>query len=266
MRIPFFVKREMMKRKKIEEIYEKFHSPEFLTSDPLLVVHRYRSSDMLPEIALLSALLSYGRVSQIIKAIESVLQLTDDLSSEFLVSTSNNDILGLLSEFKYRFHTGKDIALLLIVLKDIRSEYGSLTDLTKELWERSSSGELLFENFTQEFKMRAINYPELHEPSFDWLFPSPSKGSPCKRIAMYFRWMVREDDGIDLALWQFIPTSELTIQVDTHVARVSKELGLTKRRGTSWKMAREITDNLQKLCSKDPVRYDFSLCRAGMFE
>ncbi len=105
-----------MKRKKIEELFQKYHSSEYLTSDPLLVVHRFRDSEMLPEIALLSALLSYGRVSQIIKAIESVLRSMNNLSSEFLMSLSNEEIIQLLEGFKYRFHTGKDIALFLIII------------------------------------------------------------------------------------------------------------------------------------------------------
>ncbi len=255
-----------MKRKKIEELYHTYHSPEYLTSDPLLVVHRFRNSSTLPEVALLAALLSYGRVPQIIKAIETVLQLTDNLSQDFFESATDDEIIHSLSDFKYRFHTGKDIALLLIKLKEIRFEFGSLTEFTKTIWNSSQNGEELFENFTQAFKKEDTQHSDIHEASFDWLFPSPSKGSPCKRVAMYFRWMVRENDGIDFGVWTFIPTSELTIPVDTHVARVSKELGLTSRKSTSWKMAREITENLQKLSKNDPVKYDFSLCRAGMFE
>ncbi len=255
-----------MKRKKIEELYTTYHSAEYLTSDPLLVVHRFRESETLPEVALLAALLSYGRVPQIIKAIEIVLKLTDNLSEQFFASTSDEQIIQSLSNFKYRFHTGTDIALLLIKLKDIRTEFGSLTEFTKTVWDDSSNGEELFEKFTQAFKNRDKRHSTIHEASFDWLFPSPSKGSPCKRIAMYFRWMVRENDGIDFGEWDFIPTSELTIPVDTHVARVSKELGLTSRKSANWKMAREITDNLKKLSKNDPVKYDFSLCRAGMFE
>lgn len=254
----------MIRKKEIENIYNKYHKPEYLDIDPLVVVHRYAHSEMLPEISLTAALLSYGRVSMIIKALESVLAATDSISADFIDNTSLNEKRSCLSSFKYRFHIGDDLALLFTLFKEIREQYSSLTHLAELLWNSSDGGEDFFNSFTGEFKRRAEEYPEVHRDYFNWLLPSPSSGSPCKRVAMFFRWMARENDGIDLGIWSFIDTKELVIPVDTHVANVAQQVGLTTKKTSSWKMALEITENLKRFSSEDPVRYDFSLCRAGM--
>lgn len=256
----------MIQRKKIAAIFEQYHHPAYLEIDPLVVVHRYKGCDSLPEIALTAALLSYGRVSQIIKAIETILLLTHDFDFEYLNEKSSTELQDIFRDFKYRFHVGTDIVLLIELLKQIRFEHSSLTSFAEQLWNDSSDGKDLFNRFTQFFKDEGKKHKSLHREYFDWLFPSPHNGSPSKRIAMFFRWMVRDDDGIDLGLWQFIPTKELYIPVDTHVARVSQQLGLTTLKNGSWKMAEMITDNLRKIDAKDPVKFDFSLCRFGMVE
>ena len=75
--------------------------------------------------------------------------------------------------------------------------------------------------------------------------------------------MVRKDE-IDFGIWKAIRKNELIIPVDTHIARICKELGLTKRNNVSWQMAEEITDNLRKFDKNDPVKYDFAICHIGI--
>ena len=98
-----------------------------------------------------------------------------------------------------------------------------------------------------------------------YLIPSTLKNSPCKRLFMFFRWMVR-DDNIDLGLWKFINPQELVIPLDTHVFRVSKELGLTTKRTASLRTAIEITDNLKRFNRDDPVKYDWALSHIGIIK
>jgi len=108
-------------------------------------------------------------------------------------------------------------------------------------------------------------YPA-QEKSFEFFFPAPCNGSTCKRLNMYLRWMVRRSDGIDLGIWKNVMPAALIMPVDTHVAAVAARLGLTSRKTVDWAMAEEITDALRLLDPDDPVRFDFSLCRAGMVD
>jgi uncharacterized protein (TIGR02757 family) len=86
-----------------------------------------------------------------------------------------------------------------------------------------------------------------------------------KRLMLLLRWMIRPADGVDLGLWD-IPTSRLIIPVDTHIHKLSRNLGLTRRNDVSWRTAEEITAALRRLDPDDPVKYDFSLCHLGMLQ
>ena len=78
--------------------------------------------------------------------------------------------------------------------------------------------------------------------------------------------MIRRNDKLDFGLWRSIEPSKLIIPLDTHIARISSNIGLTKRKSTDWQMAEEITASLRELDGKDPVKYDFSLARLGILE
>ena len=77
--------------------------------------------------------------------------------------------------------------------------------------------------------------------------------------------MARPEDGVDLGQWPLDP-SRLLIPVDTHIHRLGRNLGLTRRRDVSWKTAEEITAALRRFDASDPVKYDFSLCHLGMLQ
>jgi uncharacterized protein (TIGR02757 family) len=97
-------------------------------------------------------------------------------------------------------------------------------------------------------------------------FSDPRAGGACKRLNLYLRWMVRPDDGVDLGLWPAVSPAQLTVPLDTHVARISRYLGLTSRRTPDWKMAAEVTAGLARFDPGDPVRYDFALSRLGILD
>jgi uncharacterized protein (TIGR02757 family) len=78
--------------------------------------------------------------------------------------------------------------------------------------------------------------------------------------------MVRRNGGLDFGLWRGIPPARLVIPLDTHVARIAANLGLTLRRSVDWRMAVEVTAALRTLDPDDPVKYDFAICRLGILD
>jgi endonuclease III len=56
----------------------------------------------------------------------------------------------------------------------------------------------------------------------------------------------------------------LLMPVDTHVLRLSQNLGLTTRRDASLATSRAITAALARVAPDDPVRFDFALTRLGI--
>ena len=96
---------------------------------------------------------------------------------------------------------------------------------------------------------------------------SPEKKATCKRLNMFLRWMVRKDDrGVDFGLWTAISPSELICPIDLHVARVTRRLGLLKRKQTDWQAAVDLTSHLREFDASDPVKYDFALFALGAVE
>ena len=247
----------------IESIYQTYHKPEYLTIDPLVCVRRVSGAPQREIAALVAAVLSYGRVEQIIAHVDQILGMAAAATSlvDFSVHVPLAQKRKLLRGFKHRFNDGTDMALLFECVGRTLKEYGSLEKCFGDTKQDMASA---LHDFSTRMKKEARRCERNVCASFDFLFPSPVDKSACKRLAMFTRWMIRPDDGIDLGLWKSIERSSLIIPVDTHVARIAQSLNLTARTAADWRMAEEITTQLKKVDPADPVKYDFSLCRFGM--
>ncbi len=255
----------------LEGIYRTFHRG-FLSSDPLEFVHRY-SADMDREIVgLIASSLAYGRVAGIRRSIERVLDVMGESPSGFTMRFNPKTQGGLFSGFKHRFNTGADITCLIYYARQMIEERGSIGGFflkgysssdrnVKKALERFSANTLTLDSFPIYGGKRLPAGAGVR-----FFFPTPAGGSACKRLNLYLRWMVRRDDGLDLGIWKVVRPSALVIPLDTHIARISRNIGLSSRKTPDWKMAEEITDSLRMLDPKDPVRYDFSLSRLGILE
>lgn len=247
----------------LETTFKKYHNPAFLRLDPLLCVHRFSNNNDIEACAFLASSIAYGRAEMIVRSVNQVLKIMNQGPSLFIMNTTLKEKQKIFKGFKHRFNTSDDIALLLDCLRYVRMEYGSLETLFCTVQQGETVREKL-DHYTIAIRKIARILSKTVQPSFDYFFPSPSSGSACKRLNMFLRWMVREQDGIDFGLWKNVMPSLLVMPVDTHIARIATSLGFTKRRTVDWRMAEEITGVLRKFDYNDPVRFDFSLCRAGM--
>ena len=118
-------------------------------------------------------------------------------------------------------------------------------------------------NYILEIDTSKVYGRNIHPAGLMQFFPSPSGGSACKRANLFLRWMVRDRD-IDFGIWKGIPKNRLVIPLDTHIARISRCLGFTRRASSDWKTAVEITEALKELNPEDPLKYDFALCHHGI--
>ncbi|OPY83365.1 MAG: hypothetical protein A4E65_00591 [Syntrophorhabdus sp. PtaU1.Bin153] len=149
----------------------------------------------------------------------------------------------------YRFQKTEDIIDLFGVLKTILDRYGSIGRMAQRFY-RGNVRDMLWQ-------VRRELLDE-HE-GLMFFFPKPSGANPLKRWNLYLRWMVRKDE-IDAGLWDFIPTHRLIVPLDTHIFKIGRCVGWTKRSSPSWKAACEITEALRGFSPEDPLRYDFFLC------
>ena len=95
------------------------------------------------------------------------------------------------------------------------------------------------------------------------MISNPNGGSACKRLHMYMRWMVR-NDNVDLGIWKAVTPAQIYVPLDTHMFSLCAAMGLTTRKQADGRAMQEITRGFAKICPEDPVKYDFCLTRLGI--
>jgi uncharacterized protein (TIGR02757 family) len=255
----------------LERLYKTFDR-RFLSSDPLEFVHRFKGRGDREITGLIASSLAYGQVGQIKKSIEGVLEVMGWEPYRFTVAFRPSRDKILFRHFRHRFNNGHDISCLIYFAKQIFDRFGSVEEFFVKGYCREDKN---IKNALTSFSERVLKldtagiYEGRELPAHAgvrFFFPSPARGSPCKRLNLYLRWMVRRGDGLDFGLWKKVDPSKLVIPLDTHIVRISKNIGLTARATADWKMAEEITENLKKFGPHDPVKYDFALARLGILD
>jgi uncharacterized protein (TIGR02757 family) len=256
-------------KQKLDYHYKAFDKSQ-LEPDPLQFPHQFKDENDIEVMAFIASIFAYGNVKQIINTLQKFLTISDDKPFLFIQNFEHNKLSkGLLSEkseikLSHRFYTLKDVVRLFYLLNQVYNEFGSLKILFLSGYDKNDNSiKNAITNFSKYFLQNAKKEFSNLTRGLAFMFPFPEKGSACKRMNLFLRWMVRKDE-LDFGLWSEIPTSKLIIPVDTHVRRICKQLKLTKRKNVSWKMAEEITENLKKFDPDDPVKYDFAICHIGM--
>lgn len=244
----------------------------FLSSDPLEFVHRFSTARDREIVGLLASSLAYGRVDGIKRSVERVLSVMGGEPYRFTAGFDPRRDSALFSGFVHRFNDGRDISCLIYFARQMMEESGGIGRFFLKGY---SSGDDNIKNGLTAFSANvlALDSSPIYgagklpkDAGVRFFFPSPRDGSPCKRLNLYLRWMVRRGDALDFGIWKEVDPAKLIIPLDTHVARISRNIGLTARATPDWKMAEEITTALRGLDPEDPVKYDFAICRLGILD
>jgi uncharacterized protein (TIGR02757 family) len=244
-------------KQELELVYQRYNRLEFVHPDPLECLYQYENVCDREIAGLIASSLAYGRVVQILKSVSAVLERMMPSPSAFLRQASRKGLERTFAEFKHRFTTGEQLGALLFGIKNVVEGYGSLyTCFLAGLEDDHATVLPALHVFTNELAARS------HGP-LGHLVPCPERGSACKRLNLFLRWMVRRD-AVDPGGWEGVPVSKLIVPVDTHMHRVSLLLGLTRRKQADMRTAIEITDGFRAIAPEDPVKYDFALTRFGI--
>ena len=239
-----------------------------IENDPVEFPHRYTRPRDIEVVGFISALLAYGQVPLFKRVIGRILEPMGDSPAEFCAQADPAELRERFGPLYYRMNTGRDLACLLHFIGEVLRRYGSLGELfvavSREEEEDIAPALSRFVDCLLMMDPSPI-YGRRHYPNgLLQLFSSPERRSACKRLNLFLRWMVRPDDGVDFGLWKGIPPSKLIIPLDTHIVRISRYLGLTRRKSPGWAMAREITERFKGIDQTDPLKYDFALCHLGI--
>jgi len=249
-------------KRKLDYHYKKFDASQ-IYPDPLIFPHRFTEESDIEISAFISSVFAYGNVTQILNSLERVHNLFGESPTEFFMNFNPKDHKAFFKEFKHRFYTGEDVRILFLIISYILKNYESIKHLFL-LYHFDSEKNI--KNSLSSFSKNLLEIANRFSDETNgvkFMFPDPFKGSACKRMNLFLRWMVRKDD-LDFGIWKAVRKDELIIPVDTHIARISIELGLTKRKNVTWQMAEEITEKLKLFDKNDPIKYDFAICHIGI--
>jgi uncharacterized protein (TIGR02757 family) len=207
-----------------------------------------------------AAILAWGQRKTIINKCKELTQRFDNAPHQFIIGHQEQDLKKLLG-FKHRTFNDTDLLYTVHFLKYYYQQNSSLETAFSQFLQPN---DVTIENALIGFQKLFFSLPEAPQRTEKHI-ATPLKKSACKRLSMYLRWLVRKDEqGVDFGLWQTIKPSQLICPLDVHVERVGRKLGLLQRPQTDWLAAVELTENLKKFDSQDPVKYDFALFGLGI--
>lgn len=256
------LRRDRALKASLEALCAKYQEPRALDADPLAIPLAFDDPMDRELAAWIAAHLAYGRVGPMLKAIRSVLRPLGPKPATWLRALNPSEARQALQEslegWVWRFHTPADMTAWILAWQCLDAEHHG-RGIEAHLLPRT--GQSANEALSALVQRLRRELPASHGIRFT--LPDPLEGAACKRWRMFLRWMVREE-WPDLGLWHAYPKDALVIPLDTHVARISRFLGLTSRSTPDGRMALEITEALRGIAPGDPLRFDFALSHLGI--
>lgn len=245
----------MITKSEIDKLAEEYETIDFIKDDPISIPKRFSEKKDIEIAGFIASLVAYGRREVFLKKLDTLFSIAQNEPLNFILNFEPK----ILGDFNYRFGKPEDFAQIFAIMYDLYSNNSSLEELFKYGYENQIDDNM-FIPITDYFYSKAKDNNAM---GFKFMIPDARKGSAMKRMCMYLRWMVRKGP-VDFGVWEFMKPSELLIPLDTHVARLSREMGLLKRSANDFKSVLEITENLRKFDQQDPVKYDFAMFGFGV--
>lgn len=246
----------------LELKYLQYNQPGFIDNDPIVIPHTYTKKQDIEIAGFWAAVLAWGQRVTIINKCKELFNMMDNAPYDFILNHEDQD-LKPFEHFKHRTFNATDTLYFIEFFRKFYQEHDSLeTAFVKQMSSKADSVESALIGFHELF----FELPDAPERTRKHI-ATPARKSACKRLNMFLRWMVRNDDhGVDFGIWKGIKPSQLVCPCDLHVDRVARKLGLIQRKQTDWQTAVELTNSLKEFDPNDPVKYDFALFGLGIEE
>lgn len=242
----------------LDEKVIQYNNFDFIESDPIQIPHLYSLKEDIEIAGFLSATIAWGNRKMIINNAKKLMDLMGNSPYDFVMSHSEAH-LDSLNNFVHRTFNAIDAKTFMKALQHIYKNHEGLEAVFAKNQEANSLQKSIHEFKKLFFEIEHLQRTQKH-------ISDPLNNSAAKRINMYLRWMVRNDNKVDFGIWKTIPTSKLSCPLDVHSGNVVRKLGLLKRKQNDAKALAELDLSLRKLDKNDPVKYDFALFGLGVFE
>lgn len=240
----------------------QYNQPNFIPNDPIVIPHGFSKKEDIEITGFWAAVLAWGQRITIINKCNELFNAMDNDPHDFILNHQESDLRRFLN-FKHRTFNATDTLYFIAFFKDFYTRHSSLEEAFVLGMKK---GDVEIEKGLIYFHNIFFSLPDAPERTRKHI-ATPARKSACKRLNMFLRWMVRDDNqGVDFGIWNKISPSQLICPCDLHVDRVGRKLGLITRKQTDWQTAQELTANLRLFDSNDPVKYDFALFGLGIEE
>lgn len=243
----------------LDEMVVKYNNPHFIGSDPISIPHLYDLKEDIEISGFLAATIAWGNRTMILRNGFRLMELMGNSPYDFVMN-HREDHLTPLEGFVHRTFNQVDLVYFIKALKNIYLNHGGL----EPVFAGSVTGlttQPAISIFRKEF------FGQLDPGRTAKHISDPANGSAAKRLNMYLRWMVRNDNcGVDFGIWKSISPNQLSCPLDVHSGNVARKLGLLTRTQNDAKAVKELDFNLRQMDKDDPVKYDFALFGLGVFE
>lgn len=243
----------------LDEKVELYNNPNFIESDPIQIPHQFSLKEDIEIAGFLAATIAWGNRKMIIQNSKKMMELMGNSPYDFVINHQEYH-LEKLEKFVHRTFNGSDFSTFIKGLNHIYTNHNGLEAVFSKNIEENSMQKSISEFKKIFFEIEHQNRTQKH-------ISDPLNNSAAKRINMFLRWMVRDDNkGVDFGIWKTIPTSALSCPLDVHSGNVARKLQLLTRKQNDGKALAELDKNLRELDNNDPVKYDFALFGLGVFE
>lgn len=244
----------------LDQYVKKYNNPSFIETDPISIPHLFTDKRDREIAGFLAASIAWGQRTTILNNARKLMQWMDHTPYQFIMEHTEKD-LKPFSSFVHRTFNGDDCLYFMAALKKIYTDYPDMESVFVE--GLKSSGEM----FDAISHFRRVFFQEEHMRRTQKHVSNPEVGAAAKRLNMFLRWMVRNDNmGVDFGCWTRISPALLLCPLDVHSGRTARKLGLLTRTQDNRKAVEALTGSLRLLHPKDPVQYDFALYGLGVFE
>lgn len=243
----------------LDDKVQRYNNPSFIENDPIAVPHSFSKKEDIEIAGFFAATIAWGNRKSILTNAKALMRRMDNAPHDFIVNHTTKDLV-VFESFVHRTFQQEDVNYFVQRLQQLYLEHNTLEALFTPKKSTTTLHDTLSEFHNTFF---AVPHPKRTEKHV----ANPAKKSSAKRLHMFLRWMVRDDNmGVDLGIWKDISPSVLSCPLDVHSGKIARALGLLKRKQNDLLAVTELDHQLRKLDPIDPVKYDFALFGLGVFE
>jgi uncharacterized protein (TIGR02757 family) len=248
-------------KKFLDSKVKTYNQPSFIKNDPVCVPHSFSKKQDIEIAGLFAAVLAWGNRTTIINNSRWIMSWMDNNPYDFILNHRDTDLQPFV-HFAHRTFNATDLLYFISFLQHHYRRFDTLEDafVPGRQYKEETVEQALIHFHDYFFSIEHPDRTRKH-------IATPVRNSACKRLNMYLRWMVRNDNkGVDFGIWKKIKPHQLICPQDVHVARVAERLGLLSNIRSNWANALQLTAQLKAMNPKDPAIYDYALFGLGADE